>query len=154
MDDKKKPESKCKWLERALVFGPHLCLCLSNKDFQEKLDDMKIPKSKRDQFITIHGKDAQVHTYEKSSDSGAVVCIVALRNYCKRSICSIFALLAHEAAHIWREARNEIGEFNPSSEFEAYAIQAICLELFTSFCVQTGRKNLTCLAKEKRGSDA
>ncbi len=35
------------------------------------------------------------------------------------------SILAHEAVHVWRHIREKIGETDPSSEFEAYAVQSI-----------------------------
>jgi hypothetical protein len=132
-------KSRCEWLERYWIVGPYLCLCLNEKDYQNKLDDIKIPKEQRAQFV-CEGKDAQVHICENSDKE--LVCIVTLLGYESHSVCEIFATLAHEAMHIWREKLIRINETKPSSEFEAYSIQSICLRLFCSFTEQTGRKIL------------
>jgi hypothetical protein len=42
-------------------------------------------------------------------------------------------LLVHEAMHVWRDIREGIGEMEPSSEFEAYAVQNIVGELFEAY---------------------
>lgn len=144
MNDKKKPDPKCAWLDRDLIKAPYFCLCLSEKAYHKKLEHIGIPKHKWDSF-TLKGKSGRVHYWEKSGKD--TIAIVTMEYKKGVSLCAVFALLAHEAMHIWREQRMQMNEHDPSTEFEAYAIQAICLELFTSFCVQTGRKNLTCLAK-------
>lgn len=46
----------------------------------------------------------------------------------------IACLLVHEAMHVWRGIRENIGEAQPSSEFEAYAMQNISLQLIGAFC--------------------
>jgi hypothetical protein len=56
------------------------------------------------------------------------------------SIIQIHALLTHEAMHLWREIRNQIGEKEPSAEFEAYAIQKITQNLAYSYEKQTTTK--------------
>lgn len=43
------------------------------------------------------------------------------------------AFLVHEAAHVWRDIREGVGEEMPSSEFEAYALQNIVEDLFTAY---------------------
>jgi hypothetical protein len=43
------------------------------------------------------------------------------------------ALLVHEAVHIWQFMLDVIGERVPSSEFQAYGIQAIAQELMLEF---------------------
>ena len=50
----------------------------------------------------------------------------------------IVGLIVHEAVHVWQLVRENIGEANPSSEFEAYAIQAISQELIEAYA-KSGR---------------
>lgn len=42
-------------------------------------------------------------------------------------------LLVHEAMHVWRDIREAIKEDDPSSEFEAYAMQNISAQLFEAY---------------------
>lgn len=42
-------------------------------------------------------------------------------------------MLVHEAMHVWRAVRENIGETHPSSEFEAYAMQSITQSLIQAF---------------------
>jgi hypothetical protein len=135
-----KKKGKSEWLCRTLIACPYFCLCLTEDDYNRKLDKLKISKSKREPFVTTNTAAAQVHYYENKEKE--TVCFVTLADYKKRSICAIFALIVHEVMHIWREQREIMNEGKPSNEFEAYSIQAICLELFDSFCRQTGRKEL------------
>ena len=135
-------KDKSEWLDRSLIVGNYFCLCLTDKDYNKKLDDIKIPKIKREPFVPPYKAGAQTHFY--SNKENETCCIITLLSHKKHSLCAVMALLAHEAMHIWRDVKDAMKERTPSSEFEAYAIQSICLELFTSFCEQTGRKNLTC----------
>ncbi|MEN5103787.1 hypothetical protein [Brucella anthropi] len=69
------------------------------------------------------------------TNEGKVICIVTLRDGSEneRSISEITGLLVHEATHIWQTIRDDIGEKDPSPEFEAYSMQAIFQGLFTAF---------------------
>lgn len=69
------------------------------------------------------------------TNEGKVVCIVTLRDGSEneRSISEITGLLVHEATHVWQTIREDIGEKDPSPEFEAYSMQAIFQGLFTAF---------------------
>ena len=133
-------KSKCEWLERYWIVGPYLCLCLNEKDYKGKLDEIKVSQKYREKF-TANGADAQTHFYYKDGKSTA--CVITLLNWKKKSICSIFSLLAHEAMHVFQDKMKDINESDPGKEFEAYAIQSISLQLFCSFCEQTGRKELS-----------
>lgn len=42
-------------------------------------------------------------------------------------------LLAHEGMHVWRDIRQAMGEHEPSSELEAYAIQNILSNLMIAY---------------------
>lgn len=69
------------------------------------------------------------------TNEGKVVCIVTLRDGSEneRSISEITGILVHEATHVWQTIRDDIGEKDPSPEFEAYSMQAIFQGLFTAF---------------------
>lgn len=43
------------------------------------------------------------------------------------------AMIAHEAVHVFQTIRKEMGEREPSIEFEAYAIQDITLRLGAAY---------------------
>jgi hypothetical protein len=58
---------------------------------------------------------------------------VAIVTVAKRAPQDIVELLVHEAMHVWRDIRNTIGEAEPSSEFEAYAMQNIISELMYAY---------------------
>lgn len=50
----------------------------------------------------------------------------------------IAGILVHEAMHVWREIRERIGEKEPSSEFEAYSMQAIFQGLYDGYLKTRG----------------
>jgi hypothetical protein len=51
----------------------------------------------------------------------------------------VVALLVHEAVHLWQYIKEDIGEHNPSKEFEAYAIQNLTQELLQSYNIARDR---------------
>lgn len=58
----------------------------------------------------------------------------------KRSTNGRVSLIFHEAVHVWQRVREEMGETSPSTEFEAYAIQHIGLQLLMAYDQTRGPK--------------
>ena len=79
-----------------------------------------------DEFMS-NGCDAQVNFY--NDDSMAIVQI----QDCERPLIEVHGLLLHEAVHIWQRIKQRMNERDPSTEFEAYSIQAIAQDLFAMF---------------------
>ena len=75
-----------------------------------------------------NGCDAQVNFYDCDS-----LAIVQIGDTSKRTSVEIHGLLLHEAVHVWQRIRQRMGERNPSTEKEAYSIQAIAQDLFAMF---------------------
>lgn len=115
-----------KWCDRNLIQSPcHYGLCTSKVDFQCTLKKMGIPVEDWPLFLAHPSADATTTFFEHD---GKAIMIVSLR--CKRRRkAEIHALLCHEAVHVWRKICELLGEDEPSSEFEAYAIQMITLNL-------------------------
>lgn len=65
---------------------------------------------------------------ESKGKECAIVCIRPNDNDAQ-----VYALLVHEAVHIWQRVKELLGEHSPSAEFEAYSIQRISLELIDSW---------------------
>lgn len=120
------------WCSRSLITNPlFFGICTSEKLFKKELRRLKI-KDGPDFLLTDHA-NATAHFFEKDGKTSALVCI---NGKCKNSKIEIYALLVHEAVHIWQKIRSHIGEHNPSDEFEAYSIQQISLELMSNFEAQ------------------
>lgn len=130
---------KAQWCDRSLVVSPlYFYLCLSEKDFKRQLRKLKIRKRHWGAFVSS-GAWATTHyfTATKSHKECSIVCLRASKNH---TLAQHHALLVHEATHLWQRIREIIGERYPSSEFEAYAIQNLSYELFTSYREQTKGK--------------
>lgn len=120
------------WLDRALVVSPlYYGLCVSEKDFYRELRKLKLPKDEWPRFLLTKHANATTHFFETN---GAGRCaIVTLGNTKGRSKPQIFAMLTHEAVHIWQEVRESLGEKFPSSEFEAYSVQTLSQRLMEAY---------------------
>lgn len=120
---------EAKWLDRSLILNPlYFTLCTSEVLLQKELKKLKydgVP------FPGItQGKGAAVHFLKnKKNETTAIVC---LYNH-SFEIQQIYALLVHEAVHIWQEIREIMGEKDPSKEFEAYSIQQISQQLLYEY---------------------
>ncbi|GLG82203.1 hypothetical protein [Acinetobacter calcoaceticus] len=81
-----------------------------------------------DEFLSIEGAAAQVDFY-----SDGAYAVVQLGDTSERKLIEIYGLLLHEAVHVWQKVKKLMGEKEPSSEFEAYSIQAIAQDLFKMY---------------------
>lgn len=119
-----------KWCDRALVISPYYYgVCRTEKDFSKALRKLKVPAEQRPPFLG-KGGHATAHFFEKAD--GTLAAIVCLGSTKGRTKAQVFALLLHEAVHLWQAIRENLGEKTPSSEFEAYAIQTIAQRLMES----------------------
>jgi hypothetical protein len=116
------------WLDRTLIAAPYFCLCVNKKQYKKAMKHLGIPKQDRPEFA--FDKDAVVYTFDKPD--GSIVCVVCME-IMDKPINQIHGLLVHEAVHIWQKTRDYLNENYPSSEFEAYSIQAISQSLFNAY---------------------
>ena len=116
------------WADRVLVRAPgYLVLCTTQKHFERVLKHLAVSRDEWPPFTTKTA-DASTHFFDNpnSGATGAVVCLGAHEGY---SPIDVAALLVHEAVHVWQEAVKNLGEKEPSPEFEAYSIQEISQQL-------------------------
>ncbi|HBN5965817.1 TPA: hypothetical protein L3H12_002550 [Acinetobacter baumannii] len=81
-----------------------------------------------DEFLSKEGAAAEVDFY-----SDGAYAVVQLGDTSERNLIEVYGLLLHEAVHVWQKVRKLMGEKEPSSEFEAYSIQAIAQDLFEMY---------------------
>jgi hypothetical protein len=119
-----------KWMDRAVFVSPiFYALCTTEKAFYSQLRKMKIPKENWPPFLP-QGADACTHMMETEKHAAAIVCMQKERGQTKRGY---YSLLVHESVHVWQRIREDINEDRPSSEFEAYSIQQISLNLMEAW---------------------
>lgn len=128
------------WLDRDLIRSPYsFALCLSEKEFKQELRRLELPRKEWPSFLATNHSSATVHFFERNGDIDfcAIVCI---GDTSKVELEQVYAMLVHEAVHIWQAVRDNIGERHPSQEFEAYSIQAISQRLMFSYKEQIAAK--------------
>jgi hypothetical protein len=132
---------RAKWLSRTLTGLPlRYTLVTSVELLRKELKRLGIPKHRDvwDDFPT-GTKGACVHQF--TTDKGSCAAIVCVRTDVEGDTgCDIASRIVHEAMHVWRWAREILGESNPSSEFEAYAMENLTRHLFEEYARQTGGK--------------
>jgi hypothetical protein len=111
-------------------------LCLDEKDFHAALRDIKTPKP-YPPFLGSASANATTHLLQTNRGLAA---IVTLGDTTGVDPIEVYALLVHEAMHIWREIRLDLDERDPSAEFEAYAMQMLARELMQAYAARKGRK--------------
>jgi hypothetical protein len=122
-------------MDKSLITSPiNYALCTTQKAFKRELRELGIEDNS--DFI-VGNAHAMIHFYEDTITGGtcAIVCIDGR----DKTLEQVYALLTHEAMHLWREIKTELGEKFPSEEFEAYAMQHIVSNLFESYKHQTKR---------------
>lgn len=118
-----------KWLNRRVAqLGPFLTLCLS----QEELDNSTKNLTRCNVEFPLDGAICTTFENEKTCE---LVSIVSVSKKSQKSCNAIemAGLLIHESVHVWQNYANSIGEQNPGSEQEAYAIQGISQELLAEY---------------------
>ncbi len=124
-----------RWLNRELVTSPiYYALCINEKDFNYELKRLGISKSKRPDFLSNDHCNATTHFLHNNGKLCAIVCLGDTSNADKLQV---YSLLVHEAVHLWQRIRENLGEWEPSKEFEAYSIQRISQELMYSYKKQS-----------------
>ncbi len=128
---------KPEWLNRELhVLSSYYALCTSEKMFHKELRRLGVKKHQRPDFLSTRSANATAHFFDID---GKVCCIVCLGDISKRDVVEVYGVLIHEAVHIWQQHAEDIGEKNPASEEEAYAVQRIAQSLIAEYMRQTKR---------------
>lgn len=131
---------KAQWCERTLIKNPfNFALCVTEKQYQRALDDLKVKPEDRSPYLFRPTSGATVHRFDCSGDGepAAIICITYTR---KLSLCQVHALIVHEVTHLCDYAMEELGETEPSKEFKAYCMQAMCQRLFYAYDELTSKK--------------
>lgn len=129
------------WCDRGLVrCSFYYGLATTEKDYHAELRRMKVAEKHWAPFISNAQSDATVHWLANTKE-GKPAAIVCIRVTPGRTGLEIAGLLVHEAVHLWQAFRKDIGELEPSSEFEAYSIQVFAQELMRQYREQTKRRH-------------
>ena len=122
-------KSKVIWCNKGW-FPVYFGFCPDKKAWAREMRRMGV---KGEKYPT---SDGRCSTFESD---GKVCAIVTINKRCDdKDGNGIIGLIIHEAVHVWQLLMENIGESSPSSEFEAYAIQAISQELIEAYS-ESGR---------------
>jgi len=125
------------WCDRSLFEAPlYYGFAANERSFHKELRRMGVRRKDWPPYLN-DGAGATAHFFEKGDKCSVIVCLKASKKY---TGIQIAALLVHEAVHIWQHIRNAIGEKNPGSESEAYAIQRISQSLMYAYAESLGGK--------------
>ncbi len=117
---------KPRWLDRTVVLGPYLTLCLSDAEYRKAAKRMKWPP---DTDTWCNPGSGRVHMRLDCSEPAAIVCIAETSD----DAVVIAGLMAHEATHIWQEWCRSMGEAAPGNEISAYAVQNLTVLLMSEW---------------------
>ena len=117
------------WLteETGMNLGMSWCLCVTEKAYQIARRQLA-KEGKRTRNIFPKGGAQAQFIYSDGELTDCIVCLNERDDPIENAV-----LLVHEAVHIWQRFCKEIGEKEPSSEFEAYTIQNITHRLFHAY---------------------
>jgi len=121
---------KTHWLNRTLVLGPRLCLCLCESEYRAATKRAGWPP---DDCIWCNDSGARTHTAFDCAQPVAIVCL----NAPEYGSVGIAGMLAHEATHIWLDWLRSMGEDSPGDEITAYAIQNLVVLLMDEWYRRT-----------------
>jgi len=135
-----KKKSGADWLDRDLLTSSYCyCLCLSEEAFHAELRSLGVPERRWLAFLKTTHAHATTNYFEHL-ESAEKCAIVTMHPNKERELEQVYALLVHEAVHIWQATKEVIGEDHPGKETEAYAIQRIAQSLMFSYKEQTAKK--------------
>lgn len=81
--------------------------------------------------------DAKCVTFTRSDEHGSCSIVVVHERFdrtYRTDPAAVVALIVHEATHVWQQVRRAMNDSDqPSSEFEAYAMQAIVQGLYQAY---------------------
>lgn len=118
------------WLDRG--WQPlHFGFCPSKSAWDREMKRLGVDEPYPDQ------SDARCVTFAKGEANDRCSVVVLHERFDERHAenpAAVVALLVHEATHVWQEVRAVMNDSGPpSSEFEAYSMQAIVQELYQAY---------------------
>jgi len=117
-----------KWLDRSLITGPRVALCLSDDEWKAAMEEIGV------EFPAVtESMGAATQDFVRD---GKFYCVVFFDMYLTKTLTDleVACVLVHEAVHVWQKYCSYVGEDKPSKEFEAYSIEAISRNLMEAYC--------------------
>jgi hypothetical protein len=128
--NKQRNNPMTKWLNKTLIEGDHLCTCFTEQEYYRLLKSLKVPIAEWDRWLL---PESLATTHYFDTPKGSRVSIVCIPIKPEADGIDVATLLVHEAVHVVQEYFRYIGEDNPGSEIEAYAIQNVSAALMNAY---------------------
>jgi hypothetical protein len=128
--NKQRSNPMTKWLNKTLIEGDHLCTCFTEQEYYKLLKSLKVPIAEWDRWLL---PESLATTHYFDTPKGSRVSIVCIPIKPEADGIDVATLLVHEAVHVVQEYFRYIGEENPGSEIEAYAIQNVSAALMNAY---------------------
>ena len=110
-------------------FPTKVAFCPSKKAWK------KFVKEKQLESCHYPLEDGCTTTFENFKTGESQILVTIKRNdEALKDWLPLVGLITHEAIHIWQSIKKDIGEQNPSSEFEAYYIQSLTQQMLDIVC--------------------
>lgn len=116
-----------KWLDRTLMSGPFLTLCMNEKEQNKVLSHLKLPSKEWPAFPKI----AHVHTL--TNPKGFLCCVVCVTPPKVKDRLEETTTIVHESIHVWQSWVTHTKEHDPGAEQEAYTVEHIFRTLVTEY---------------------
>lgn len=118
------------WLNKTLIEGDFLKVCTTEAEYYRTLRYLKVPVAEWDRWLL---PESLATTHYFDTPKGSRVSIVCIPVKPAEDGIDVATLLVHEAVHVVQEYFRYIGEDNPGSEIEAYAIQNVSASLMKAY---------------------
>lgn len=129
---KKRKDKKHEWLCRELLACQYAyTVVMSEKQFHKILKEYEVPVAQYGVFMN-EGANATTHFLDHP-EYASIAIVTVSEKHKSLDVLQVYALLVHEAVHIWQRSRRRIGEHSPGDETEAYAIQRISQSLMFEY---------------------
>lgn len=132
-------------------YWPKYGFCPSKRAWDSMIKQFKVKDGYGYPVIGPQAGDGITSSF-MNKDNGKLIILVSIAETLDRDIKKrcVVDLISHEAVHVWQHIREDIGEDNPSSEFEAYSIQTIVSELIGAYEATRGKLFLPAATRKKR----
>jgi hypothetical protein len=121
------------FVSNALIIGPYIALVTSSSEYLKVLNHLDIEVSD----LWLAG-DANACVHKLYSPISGLCCIVCVRDFTDKAMTyeQICGTLCHEAVHVFQLYCSNIGECDPSIEFEAYSIESVFTQLLIAYRIK------------------
>lgn len=136
---------KASWCGKSLLEGRHVGLVIGRDAFMREWKRQRLDPDLMPNPFVRPTVNASVSFVERGSVRYAIVALQA--GHAERTLETVYALLVHEAVHIWQRWCLDAGEVAPGDEVEAYSIQRIALDLFGAYLHLLGNSHKETIAR-------